>query len=305
MDYHKSFADKYLEAAMDLIESGTCYRIAASLLPQVIEKMLEYAAGLRHIYVKPSDSLSALWVTLYPGSLKQYIKLLDALEQMHLSTLYPNTDYSELSELDIELFLQKFNHVYQYILQDVAHLEAMDQRTSMFRRPGLPLTYTSVTAIERSDQLRSAYSELNHILLAGGNVLFVGSDPRKVLDAVKYTLLIQGHDFRFVSTTNPRFVEFPQMIIKDHEEFPHSFPQLVHCLSHVETAEHVSLATLAGSNKAGLISAMSLRDPEAGEDSFQLYVQKCKSLNLDLDVFDVVVLIKFDELDTTLQVLRS
>lgn len=156
-----------------------------------------------------------------------------------------------------------------------------------------------------SAELRNACTELNQCLLRGKNILFVGKDSKVVLDVLKCTLLISGYDLRFVCNTRARFPEFSQIIVVAPLEFHRTCPTWIHCLSQLDDRGQASLASLAASNRGGLISQMYLRDPEGSEDSFQLYAQKCTKLNMSIDLFDIVVLVQQDGDTRSLRVLKS
>lgn len=165
--------------------------------------------------------------------------------------------------------------------------------------------YSTLTAPEFSEQLREAYAKFNRHLVAGENILFVGDSPRDILSAMKYTLMANGVDYRFICDIRSKFMEFPQAIELDSQRFPHTFPALVRCLTQIENREQAYLATLAAVGESGFISTMQLRNPEAGEDSFQLYAQKCTKLNLSTDIFNLVILVKVEGQSATLRILKA
>lgn len=181
----------------------------------------------------------------------------------------------------------------------------MEQKSNLFSQSTPVLDWYEVSGDSRSTKLRHVYAELNQLLLQGKNILFVGNSARDSLDAMKRTLLLSGYDLRFVCNTRARFPEFSQMIVVAPLEFHRTYPTWIHCLAQLEERGQASLASLAASNRGGLISQMFLRHPEGGEDSFQLYAQKCTKLNMSVDVFDIVVLVDQDKDIRTLRILKS
>lgn len=181
----------------------------------------------------------------------------------------------------------------------------MEQKSNLFSQSIPILDWYEVSGDSGSNKLRHAYAELNQLILQGRNILFVGDSPQHSLDAMKRTLLFSGYDFGFVCTTRSKFQEFSRIVVVEPFKFQQTYPSWVHALAQIEDRGHDKLASAAAPNRGGFISQMFLRHPEGGEDSFQLYAQKCTKLNISVDIFDIVVLVEQDKDIRTLRILKS